>query len=665
MRQLLREWSVAEYAVGLYPERADRHPHVLDRVLAYWAGWLALWASALLRWRLRRFAARVLACATELGALDEEALRTRARQLSARLVREGMAEAAVVEAFALVREVSGRLLGMHHFPVQLMGGYALLRGHVAEMATGEGKSLTGVLPAVTVALAGVPVHVITVNEYLARRDAQEMTPVFAFFGLSVGWIEPDQDPSVRREMYARDVSYCVNKDLVFDYLKDGLAAGSADNVRQLALRRFLDGRAAADRLLLRGLCYAIVDEADSIFVDEARTPLIISAEQQGEADAVDYPFALAVARELPDDAYRIHAAERSARLTGAGRAAVDRAVAGRGGSWRFRRAREQVVEQALVALHLYQRDVQYIVTEDAVQIVDESTGRTMPDRTWEHGLHQLIEAKEGLAPSRRRETIARVTYQRFFCRYLWLAGMTGTGAEIAPEVRAVYGVGTIRIPTNRRLQRRHGGDRVFLQASVRWHAVVESVRARRAEGRAVLVGTRSVEASEHLAALLAVEGIDCALLNARHDAEEAAIVTAAGQPGRVTVATNMAGRGTDIKLHPQVRAAGGLHVILTEFHESRRIDRQLFGRAGRQGDPGSCEGLVALDDEIFSAHAPALAGALARWAGSSGELPRAAGRLLRRVAQDSAERRNARVRKRTLQGEKHKDRSLAFSGAGE
>ncbi|MCG3170943.1 MAG: Protein translocase subunit SecA [Pseudomonadales bacterium] len=665
MRRLLREWSVAEWAVGLYPERADRHPHAVDRLLAHAAGRIALWSSPLARWRLRRFAARVLAQAPELEALDEEALRARARALSARLARHGLPAELVAEAFALVREVSGRRLGMRHFPVQLMGGYALLRGHVAEMATGEGKSLTGVLPAVTVALAGVPVHVITVNEYLARRDAGEMAPVFDFFGLSVGWIEPEQDAPARRAMYARDVTYCVNKDLVFDYLKDGLAAGSTDNVRQLALRRFLDGRADADRLLLRGLCYAVVDEADSIFVDEARTPLIISAEQQGDGGEHDYGFALAVARELPAEAYRIHAAERSARLTAAGRAAVDHAAAARGGVWRFRRAREQMVEQALAALHLYQRDTQYIVADEAVQIVDESTGRTMPDRTWEHGLHQLIEVKEGLEPSRRRETIARVTYQRFFCRYLWLAGMTGTGAEIAPEIRAVYGVGTIRIPTNRALRRRHLGERVFLHAEARWGAVVESVRARRAAGRAVLVGTRSVEASEHLAALLAAEGIACALLNARNDAEEAAIVAQAGQPGQVTVATNMAGRGTDIKLHPQLRDAGGLHVILTEFHESRRIDRQLFGRAGRQGDPGSCESLVALDDEIFRAHAPALAATLARWAGEAEELPGWMGNLLRRVAQGAAERRNARVRKRTLEGEKHKDRSLAFSGAGE
>lgn len=665
MRRLLREWSVAEWSVGLYPERADRHPHALDRALAHWAGRVALWSSALARWRLRRFAARVLAHAEALEALGEEALQARARTLSRRLARDGLPGELVAEVFALVREVSGRRLGMRHFPVQLMGGYALLRGCVAEMATGEGKSLTGVLPAVTVALAGVPVHVVTVNEYLARRDAEEMAPVFDFFGLTVGWIEPGQETDVRRAMYARDVTYCVNKDLVFDYLKDGLAAGSADNVRQLALRRFLDGRAGVDRLLLRGLCYAVVDEADSIFVDEARTPLIISAEQQGDGSDQDYAFALKVARELPVDAYRIHAAERSARLTPEGRAVLEQAVGGRGGVWRFRRAREQMVEQALAALHLYQRDTQYIISDEAVQIVDESTGRTMPDRSWEHGLHQMIEVKEGLEPSRRRETIARVTYQRFFCRYLWLAGMTGTGAEIAAEIRAVYGVDTIRIPTNRAMRRRHLGERVFVHGAVRWRAVLASVRTQRDAGRAVLVGTRSVEASEHLASLLAAEGITCTLLNARNDAGEAAIIAQAGQPGQVTVATNMAGRGTDIKLHPRLREAGGLHVILTEFHESRRIDRQLFGRAGRQGDPGSCEGLVALDDEVFCAHVPLLVSTLRRWAAEREALPGWMGSLLRRAAQGAAERRNARVRLRTLEGEKQKDRSLAFSGVGE
>jgi len=665
MRQLLRAWSVEEFAVGVHPERADRHAHAVDRWLAQWAGRLALWTSALRRLQLRAFARAVVRLGTTLEALDDAALGERAAALRNAIARRGLPRKLAVESFALVREVSHRRLGMKHFPVQIMGGYALLRGHIAEMATGEGKTLTGLLPAVTVALARVPVHVVTVNEYLAKRDAQELQPVLDFFGLSSGWIEPEQSAEERRLMYGRDLTYCVNKDLVFDYLKDGLAAGSDDNVRQVALRRFLDGRAAADRQLLRGLFYAIVDEADSIFVDEARTPLIISSEQDDDGDSTRFDFALEVARGLPESAYRVAAAERAVRLTPAGRQLVQQATAEMPGVWRFRRAREQLIEQALSALHLYVRDTHYIVVEGKVHIVDESTGRTMPDRSWEHGLHQLIETREGVELTRRRETISRITYQRFFCRYLWLSGMTGTGAEIAPEIRAVYGVDTVRIPTHRVIQRRNLGERVFVDSALRWQVALQHVQQQLAQGRAVLVGTRSVEASEHLAALLDAAGIGHALLNARHDAEEAAIIAAAGQPGRVTVATNMAGRGTDIKLDPALRAAGGLHVILTEFHESRRIDRQLFGRAGRQGDPGSCESLVSLQDELFRTHVPALADTLARsWAGS-GELPRWLGNLLRRMAQASAERRNALVRRRTLEGEKHKDRSLSFAGVGE
>jgi preprotein translocase subunit SecA len=289
----------------------------------------------------------------------------------------------------------------------------------------------------------------------------------------------------------------------------------------------------------------------------------------------------------------------------------------------------------------------------------------MADRSWEHGLHQLIETKEGLDTTNPRETISRITYQRFFRRYLRLAGMTGTGAEIAPELRAVYGLNTLRIPTNRPNARRDLGESVFVHAQARWDAVLARIVEINRNGRAVLVGTRSVEASEKLGAMLSEAGIEHAILNARQDADEANIVATAGLPGHVTVATNMAGRGTDIILHPEVRASGGLHVILTEFHESRRIDRQLFGRAGRQGDPGSCESLVSLDDELFQNHAKFMVDRLKSQPWSSAVLPGKLGTFIRAWAQWSAERMHARIRKRTLESEKHIDRSLAFSGRGE
>ena len=455
MRQLLRQWSIDELAPAAFPQRRDTRPFAFDRWLQQVTGRAALWFSAARRWRLRRFASDVLAAGAALEGQDDDALAQRAGRLGAALARRGLPRPLLVETFALVREVSHRKLGKRHFPVQIMGAYALVRGGIAEMATGEGKSLTGALAAATVALARVPVHVVTVNEYLARRDAEELQPLFGFLGLRVGWIEPEQTPDERREMYGRDVTFCVNKDLVFDYLKDGLGEDADARAGQRVLRRFLEGRGPAERRVMRGLHYAIVDEADSIFIDEARTPLIISSQPAKGEGGDDLAAALEFARGLTEREWRLFPAERAARLTPEGRDAVARLASGREGWWRFRRAREQMIEQALAALHLYQREQQYIVVEGKVQIVDESTGRTMPDRSWEHGLHQLIERKEGLETTAQRETISRLTYQRFFSRYLWLAGMTGTGAEVAPEIRAVYGIDTVRIPTHRPIARRN------------------------------------------------------------------------------------------------------------------------------------------------------------------------------------------------------------------
>jgi preprotein translocase subunit SecA len=670
LRKILSEWSVRELAAGLYPQRRDVHANGIDRWLGKAIGQLNLWASGFRRWRLRGFANQVVKHSQSLQSETDEQLRARIEALSGRLPFEGFGRSLLIEIFSLVREVSRRLQGKPHYPVQIMGGYALLNGDLAEMATGEGKTLTAVLPAVAAALAGFPVHIVTVNDYLARRDAESLSPIYEFFGIRVGWIETDQENDSRRAMYECGVTYCVNKDLVFDYLRDGLGAGRHVSQARLAVGRLSRAGQSASRsgnaaTLLRGLCFAIVDEADSIFVDEARTPLIISKEMDDTSARDTYAQALEIARKLPKEAYVIGVAERMVRLTQVGRTQVEVACRELGDIWRFRKAREEMIQQALSALLLYVRDTHYIVTDGKVEIVDEFTGRTMPDRSWEHGLHQLIETKEALETTGQRETISRITYQRFFRRYLRLSGMTGTGAEVAPEMRAVFGINSIRIPTNRPCIRKNLGERTFVRSSDRWSTVVGRIAAVRAQGRPVLVGTRSVEASEHLGALLDAHGIEYALLNARQDADEAVIVAEAGQPGRVTVATNMAGRGTDISLHADVQAVGGLHVILTEFHESRRIDRQLFGRAGRQGDPGSCEALVSLEDDLFQSHARVLTRLLQKQAWAGARVPRMLGHLLRILAQGSAERLHANTRQRTLEGERQIDRSLAFSGRGE
>ena len=633
--------------IGLAPvnvrgERLDRSPSLLD-------GWLTALGARLRPGgaecrRLRRFAEAVTTAAAGLAELDDAALTERCAGLRARLLRSGLhREALLIETFALVSEYATRSLGKRPYPVQLMAGRALLDGRMVEMATGEGKTLTAALPAITAALAGVPVHVVTVNGYLAERDAALIGPLYVAFGLSVGTVLPGQCPALHDAAYACDIVYCVNQELVFDYLRQHLDAG----VRPFAGR---------------GLPFAIVDEADSVLIDESRTPLVIARELPGET-AADWLPAHEMAGQLDAEVhYRIEARERRVRLTGAGRRRL--AETEHHGAWRLARVREERVEQALTARHLFVRDRDYVLRDGEVQIVDEFTGRVLPDRTWERGLHQLIELKEGCATSARRETLARLTYPRFFARYLRLAGMSGTLAEVAPELAMNYATALVRIPTHRPQQRCWLGARLYAQSGARWQAIVERACQLAAAGRAVLIGTRSVEASEQLAGLLAGRGIGAVVLNARQDADEAAIIAGAGAPGRITVATNMAGRGTDITLTAAVRAAGGLAVILSEFHESARIDRQLYGRAGRQGDPGSAEAHASLDDELFVRHGrPWLRELARRWPG--GVLPRWLGTALLADAQRRAEAHNARIRIATGEQDRHWSQSLAFSGGEE
>jgi preprotein translocase subunit SecA len=664
--------AAGRLAAAPWVENTDIRQNAFDRWLLDLCGRWTVWTSPLRRWRLQRFARRVMALARPLAALAEPELQRAATEVAAALRRQGLQPALVAQSFALIREVSGRCLGKRHFPVQLMGGRSMLDGEIVEMHTGEGKTLTALLPAVTMALAGVPVHVITVNEYLAERDADNLMPVYAYFGLDVGKVLPGQQPPERAAAYRCDVTYCVNKDLTFDYLRDrieALAGRLGPRAQVLALAR--TGAAPADArqavaAVMRGLWFAIVDEADSVFIDEARTPLIISRSSRaiGEAGACDAALALAgVLAEGPHFLLRLR--ERAAMLTEGGRlalAAVD--------DTRLPASvieRERLIEQALTAIHGYQRDRHYIVVDDQVQIVDEYTGRVMPDRSWEGGLHQLIERKEALETSAGRDTIARITYQRMFRRYLRVAGMSGTVTEVAGELMAVLGTAVTCIPTHRPVRRRKLGVVVFCASADRDAAVVAAARRETTLGRPVLVGTRSVAASERIAALCAAAGLAHKVLNARQDADEAATIAEAGEAGRITVATNMAGRGTDILLNDAVRAAGGLHVILTEFHDSPRIDRQLAGRAGRQGDPGSFECLVALDDELFVAHAPRLGAALRRHAQRRRQdrVARLPALLLRHWAQRAAERHNAELRRHTLAQEQQTDRLLAFAGRPE
>jgi preprotein translocase subunit SecA len=661
-------------ALGPYPQREDLRDGALDRAAAGIAGFVRqrIYGRSPRRGEFLRL---VEAEGARLGGLVDHAIRAEIPELRRRLYSEGLEEPLVARAFAFVREVAERRLGLRPFDVQLLGGRVMLEGRIAEMETGEGKTLTATLPACAAALAGIPVHIVTVNDFLVRRDAAWMGPLYKFFGLSVGTITEDLDPAARQAAYACDIVYGTNKQIVFDYLKDRLLLGRGARPMDLKIGSLTGGEARAGRLLMRGLCFAIVDEADSVLVDEARTPLIISNRGDSSAEEKIYAEAITIARLMVSATdYTIRPREHDVELTEAGRRHATALAEPYGGVWMGPRRREELVRRALAALHLFHKDKQYLVRAGRVQIIDEYTGRVMADRSWERGLHQLIEAKEGCAITGQQETLARISYQRFFRRYLRVAGMTGTAREVARELWAVYRLPVMTIPTNRPAKRRALPEEVYATADAKWAAVVRAVRRLNAEGRPVLVGTSSVASSEHLSELLHAAGLAHQVLNARQDQEEAEIVARAGERGRITVATNMAGRGTDIRLSPGVTELGGLHVLSTVRHDSRRIDRQLFGRCGRQGDPGSYQVIVSLEDEVFQHAIKALAAQVRRWHGATGgatggDAPRPLagwlGRLLVDLAQGAAERHHARIRRDLLKADDQLSDLLAFTGRGE
>ncbi|KAA0068826.1 preprotein translocase subunit SecA [Rhodanobacter sp. T12-5] len=645
-----------ELGDGPYLER-------LDRTHAPWEERLRSWLDRVPRpegRRTRRFLQATKAFEPTLGPLDDEGLRLRLAATTRQMQRDGFTDPLLAAAFAVIREASRRALGMRHHDVQLLAGRALLQGRLAEMATGEGKTLAATLAVCTAAATGAAVHVVTVNDYLAERDADDNNPLFTLLGLNVGVVLQDMDVAKRREAYACDITYVSNKELTFDYLKDCIAIGEASRTQQRL--RELAGGNRGESPILRGLHIAIIDEADSVLIDEASTPLIISETLPDDLDPAIYTQSLAIAGSLRAGIEYVHGAHRDLWLTPAGKHVVRNASSGHGGLWQSPLWREEFVHKALSAIHSFQRDQHYILAEGKVQIVDESTGRVMPDRTWERGLHQMIEAKEACEITGQRRTLAQITYQRFFGRYLLLCGMTGTAQEVAAEVKRTYDLSVTRIPTHKPSRRRRLVDRICRTSDERWKEVARRATEVAATGRPVLVGTRSVEASEQLGNLLERDGIAHAVLNARQDKSEAEAVAQASQAGRITVATNMAGRGTDIKLAPDVEQAGGLHVILTEFHESARVDRQLFGRCARQGDPGTIESVVSVEDELFRQFAPAGGRWLMR---AMVRQNRETRRLLRwwvRHLQNRAERHYRKQRTETIRRDFEWARALGFVG---
>jgi len=581
--------------------------------------------------RIRRTVERVNALEPHIAPLSDAALAGKTVEFRARLTQGETLDDILPEAFAVAREAGKRVMQMRHFDVQIIGGAVLHEGKVAEMRTGEGKTLVATLAAYLNALAGTGVHVVTVNDYLAKRDAEWMSPLYNFLGLTVGVIQHDLDPAGRRAAYESDITYVTNNEVGFDYLRDNMAWQLEDMVQ-------------------RPLAYAIVDEVDSILIDEARTPLIISG-QGHDATELYAQFAKVLPRLVKDEDFTVDEKAHAVPVTEKGVAKVEKIL---GITNLYDQRNLELTHQlnaALKAWHLFHRDQQYIVKDGEVVIVDEFTGRLMYGRRYSDGIHQAIEAKEGLTVRSEDQTLATITFQNYFRLYKKLAGMTGTAKTEEREFREIYGLDVVVIPTNRSVSRIDAQDIVYRSEEAKFNAVVDEIIAEHEKGRPVLVGTRSIEKSERLATLLRRKGVECNVLNAKYHEQEAQIIKDAGQPAAVTIATNMAGRGVDIKLGEGVAERGGLHIIGTERHESRRIDNQLRGRSGRQGDPGSTRFYIALEDELMRLFGQERLQKMMDFVKFTDETPIEAGLLSRSIenAQSKVENHNYEMRKHVLE----------------
>ncbi|MCZ4312785.1 prepilin peptidase [Comamonadaceae bacterium G21597-S1] len=636
---------------GPYPQRGDADKAPPARGLG--------WRSAL--GRCRALARAAVPHATQWQALPAPQRPVALGALRTELRRRGLCDATTARALGVVSACACDALGLQPRATQLMAAGALLDNHMAEMATGEGKTLAIAMAAAVAALAGMRVHVVTANDYLARRDAHQMAALFGVLGLRVAaLVDAGMDAQARRAAYRHDIVYATAKDLAFDFLRDRQALGPHHRYHHAA--RSLGTRMAATPPLMQGLCMALLDEADSILLDEADVPLILSQAAPHAARRAFLWQALALARKLDaPQHFTVRPRDRHAALTAAGEARLAQLASALDGPWRRPRYRREAVVAALAALHVFERDTHYLVRDGAIELLDEVTGRVAPGRVWSRGLHTLVALKEGLSPPPETETVAQTTFQRFFQRYWRLCGISGTLREAAAELRAVYGMQVVAIPLHRPSRRRTLPTRLFADRDTLLDAVVQRVQELHGQGRPVLVGTDSVADSQQLSDRLQAAGLAHRVLNALNDAQEADIVARAGQAASVTVATRMAGRGTDIEPDAAALAAGGLHVLSCQHNPSRRLDRQLAGRAARHGDPGSQEHWMAQDAAQavgMSALSMGAAWPLARNGRIGGHLLDAA----RRLAQWQEDRRRTTLRRQLLQQDLEWERRLAFAG---
>ena len=649
---------------GCYPERGEQEPNLIDRSFSAVQGTLARF-SINRRSGLHKVVMAINHQGESLLNLNQKELKHLLLQLRRNFRSQGLTDQLCIQSFALIRELATRTLHQRHYDVQLMGGWVMLQGKLAEMETGEGKTLAATLAAATAALAGIPTHIITVNEYLVKRDTKTMGALYRTLGLSVGAVTQKMPPEQRRAGYACDIAYCSNKQVAFDYLRDRLLLGNNRSQLRLQLESTYNDNNRLNKFLLRGLCFAIVDEADSVLIDEARTPLILTQTIDSSTEKEIYHQALEWARLLERSRdFVIDPVNRSIQFSLTGQQNLETLATNPPEPiWRSARRREELVSQGLHALHLLKRDRDYLVAENKILIIDANTGRILADRSWERGLHQLVEEKEQCPLTDARVHLGRLTYQHFFRRYLRLGGMTGTAREVSSELWSIYKLRVQRIPLHRASQRRKIATQIYPQAEVKWAAVINQVKELQKLGQPVLIGTGSVADSELLSQQLTAVALSHRVLNARQDQAEAEIVTLAGRRGQITVATNMAGRGTDIPLGEGVAALGGLHVIATCHNEAQRIDRQLFGRCARQGDPGSYQAILSLDDDLARQSSKTLLiKILECYAGGGYPLHQRLNVSLLRSAQKKTENRHREARRSLLQQDRQISRTLAFSG---
>ncbi len=592
--------------------------------------------------------------------------------VKSKLHNKGLTDELICRAFATIREVAGRELNMSHYDSQLLGGWIMMQGMVAEMQTGEGKTLAATLPASCAAMANMPVHVVTVNDYLVKRDAELMSPVYARLGLTVAYVVDGMSEQERQHAYRCDITYCTSKQLVFDYLRDRMVLKQFNTDLDFKLSSLYHTKPVGQTLLLRGLCFAVVDEADSVFIDEARTPLILSCKTENRLQEEIHREAVWLAKQLDNKLYySVDTRSKQVSLNEQGEDYLQELTTKMRVIWRGERRRKALVEQALSALHCYEKDVHYFIDQGLIQIIDESTGRSMPDRSWEAGLHQMIEEKEGCEQTGQNQTLARISYQRFFSRYLKLSGMTGTASEVSAELNSTYDLEVYRVATHEPSRRKYEKTAIYYTQEEKWQAVVDDALTKHAVNRPVLIGTRSVRDSEHISELLTLKQCNHQLLNAKQHRQEAEIIAAAGRAACITVATNMAGRGTDIKLDAAAEQAGGLHVICCERNDSRRIDRQLAGRSARQGDAGSYKVICSIEDDavirFFSNITLMLSGYRYKRHLPPGATvkPYGVASVLINMAQKIIEYKHRQIRKSMMKIDEKRESMLAFTGESE